>query len=114
MDNTEVKTNIAAIALETVDALNNIYVGQYETVKHYLASLTRMAVELAANKKSDADNIRQLGEGWVAEETWAIALYSAVRHDHKRKNRGEFLGVPPNCINFACNKFFNRYVIYCR
>ena len=29
---------------------------------------------------SDADAIRQLGEGWVAEETWAIALYSALRH----------------------------------
>lgn len=80
MDYAEAKTNIAAIALETVDALYNIYGSQYETDKHCLANLTRMAVELAANQKSDTDNIRQLGEGWVAEETWAIALYSAVRH----------------------------------
>ena len=39
-----------------------------------------MAVTFAANDKSDADNIRMLGEGWTGEETWAIALYCAVRH----------------------------------
>ena len=35
---------------------------------------------LAANDKSDAENIRLLGEGWTGEEAWAIALYCAVRH----------------------------------
>ena len=39
-----------------------------------------MAVTLAANDKSDADNIRMLGEGWTGEEAWAIALYCIVRH----------------------------------
>ena len=39
-----------------------------------------MAVAFAANDKSDADNIRMLGEGWTGEEAWAIALYCAVRH----------------------------------
>ena len=39
-----------------------------------------MAVTFAANDKSDADNIRMLGEGWTGEEAWAIALYCAVRH----------------------------------
>ena len=37
-------------------------------------------MSLAANDKSDADNIRLLGEGWTGEEAWAIALYCAVRH----------------------------------
>ena len=80
MEETEVKANIADIALDTIDALDNIYKGEYEEDKHYLANLTRMAVTLAANDKSDAENIRMLGEGWTGEEAWAIALYSAVRH----------------------------------
>lgn len=80
MEEAEVKANIADIALETIDALDNIYNGEYEEDKRYLASLTRMAVTLAANDKSDAENIRLLSEGWTGEEAWAIALYCAVRH----------------------------------
>ena len=37
-------------------------------------------MELAKTTKNDADNIRSLGEGWVAEETLAIAIYCAVRY----------------------------------
>ena len=80
MGEMEVKTNISGIALETIDALDNIYKGKYEEEKRYLANLTRMAVKLAANDKIDAENIRLLGEGWTGEEAWAIALYCAVRH----------------------------------
>ena len=57
-----------------------IRVGKYEEDKQYLKELTSKAVQLAHSNTSDADAIRQLGEGWVAEETWAIALYSAIRH----------------------------------
>lgn len=80
MDEAEVKANIAAIALETVDALDDIFKGEYEKDKRYLAQLTRKAVELAANGKSDAKNILSLGNGWTGEEAWAIALYCTVRH----------------------------------
>ena len=80
MEENEIKSNMPNIALETIDALDNIYIGKYEEDKRYLANLTRMAVTLAANGKSDADNIRLLGEGWTGEEAWAIALYCAVRH----------------------------------
>ena len=80
MEENEVKANMAGIALETIDALDNIYKGEYEEDKRYLANLTRMAVKLAANDKSDAENNRLLGEGWTGEEAWAIALYCAVRH----------------------------------
>ena len=62
MEENEIKANMADIALETIDALCNIYKGEYEEDKRYLANLTRMAVKLAANDKSDADNIRMLGE----------------------------------------------------
>lgn len=80
MEENEIKTNIADIALETIDTLDNIYKGEYEEEKRYLANLTRMAVTFAANGKSDAENIQVLGEGWTGEEAWAIALYCAVRH----------------------------------
>lgn len=80
MDVADIKTRIAEVALDTIDALDDVYRGRYEEYKRYLASLTRRAVDLAANGKSDAENIRLLGEGWTGEEAWAIALYCAVRH----------------------------------
>ena len=80
MDENEIKTRIAEIALETVGALDNVYKGEYSEDKRYLAELTRKAVELANGNDSDAENIRRLGEGWTGEEAWAIALYCVVRH----------------------------------
>lgn len=76
----EIKRNISEIALESINCLDKIYVGEYDKEKRYLTDLTRKAVTLAANGKTDRENIATLGEGWVAEETWAIALYCAVRH----------------------------------
>ena len=80
MEENEIKANIADIALETINVLDNIYKGEYEEDKRFLATLTRMAVKLATNSKSDAENIRMLGEGWTGDEAWAIALYCVVRH----------------------------------
>lgn len=79
-DLAEIKAKMADIALETIDALGDIYKDEYIQYKHYLADLTRIAVKIAGNDKSDAENIPQLGEGWTGEEAWAIALYCAVRH----------------------------------
>ena len=47
-----------------------------------LEELTGKAAELAGNDRSDESNIRKLGEGWVAEETLAIALYCALRYEN--------------------------------
>lgn len=49
----------------------------------YLAKLNNLichALVLAETEKSDTDGIRGLGEGWVAEETLAIAIFSAMRY----------------------------------
>jgi len=42
--------------------------------------LMEKALALAARDVNDLDAIRQLGEGWVAEETLAIAAYCAARY----------------------------------
>ncbi len=75
-----VREEFDSIVADTVNILDRIYKGKYEADKQYLKELTNKAVQLAHSDISDADAIRELGEGWVAEETWAIALYSAIRH----------------------------------
>ena len=76
----QVQEEIDSIVADTVNILDRIYKGKYDADKRYLKELTMKAVQLAHTDIADADAIRQLGEGWVAEETWAIALYCAIRH----------------------------------
>ena len=47
-----------------------------------LCAIIDKAVRLAANHDTDRSNIRELGGGWVAEETLAIAIYCALRYEH--------------------------------
>ncbi|MDO4651137.1 MAG: ADP-ribosylglycohydrolase family protein, partial [Eubacteriales bacterium] len=42
--------------------------------------LIDLAVELSENDADDLDNIHRLGEGWVAEETLAIAIYCSLKY----------------------------------
>jgi ADP-ribosylglycohydrolase len=76
----QVREEIDSIVVDTVNILDRIYKGKYDADKRYLKELTMKAVQLAHTDIADADAIRQLGEGWVAEETWAIAIYCAIRH----------------------------------
>lgn len=45
-----------------------------------LTTLTEKAIRLAAENIDDLDAIRELGQGWVAEETIAIAIYCSVKY----------------------------------
>lgn len=45
-----------------------------------LSELVLKALSLAESDKVDIDAIRELGEGWVAEETLAIAIFSVMRY----------------------------------
>ena len=45
-----------------------------------LRALTDKALGLVGSSASDVDNIEAIGEGWVAEETLAIAVYCAVKY----------------------------------
>ena len=76
----QVRKDIDCLVDETLDMLDRIYVGKYETAKSYLKELSRKAIRLAHSGIPDAEALRYLGEGWTGEEAWAIALYCAVRH----------------------------------
>lgn len=45
-----------------------------------LISIVERALLLAKTTSDDIENIRSLGEGWVAEETLAIAIYCSVKY----------------------------------
>lgn len=45
-----------------------------------MESLTRKAMDLAASDGDDEANIRAIGQGWVAEEALAIAIYCCLRY----------------------------------
>ena len=51
----------------------NVYLGE-------LFEKLNQAVRFAGNDRPDYENIRNLGEGWVAEETLAIAVYCSLRY----------------------------------
>lgn len=45
-----------------------------------LSDIVDQAVLLSQNEASDLDNIHQLGEGWIAEEALAIAIYCSLKY----------------------------------
>ena len=47
-----------------------------------LLDLVQKAICLSGKDMEDADAIQELGEGWVAEETLAIAVYCALKHEN--------------------------------
>lgn len=58
-------------------------IGLYYTENPCLSEFTSVidrAITLASSDLSDTDAIALLGEGWVAEETLAIAIFSVMRH----------------------------------
>ena len=72
-------------------SLKDIVMEAYDTVadifnddKHIteLTDLISRAVKLSENDADDLDNIRILGEGWVAEETLAIAVYCSLKYQN--------------------------------
>ena len=73
--------SIARIARESLDILDRIYLNRdYGSYKRALKVLSERAIELAESGVEEREAIRSLGEGWTAEEAWAIALFCAIRH----------------------------------
>ena len=64
---------------ECFEMIQSIY-PEHEKHLKYMANLLDKAVALAGKDIDDADAIRQIGEGWVAEETLAIAVYCVLKY----------------------------------
>lgn len=67
------------IIVEARDTVAEIFNGDEHLPE--FTSIIDKAIDLSEHGSADdIDNIHQLGEGWVAEETLGIALYCALRH----------------------------------
>lgn len=64
-----------------IEAKDTIY-DMFKMDEHIdeLVDIIDRAISCAENDSSDIDNIHMLGEGWVAEETLAIAIYCALKY----------------------------------
>lgn len=71
---------LKAIVREARDTAAELFAGDPHLAE--LLGIIDLAVRLSENDADDLDNIHQLGEGWVAEETLAIALYCALKYRH--------------------------------
>lgn len=67
------------IVIDRVFKLLGMYFKKDEQL-YTLFNLCLKAMALAEFTKSDKESIRELGQGWVAEETLAIALFSVMRY----------------------------------
>ena len=76
----EKEMSLKEIVVEAERATEDVFKGD----KHLkeLIDLVDLAIGLSENGDSDLDNIHRLGEGWVAEETLAISIYCALRHQN--------------------------------
>ena len=74
------KKGLREIVLEARDTAASMFAGDQNLP--YLTEMINRAVRLSENDACDLDNIHALGEGWVAEETMAIAIYCALKYQH--------------------------------
>ena len=70
--------DLSVIVNEAVDVTKELFA--YEKYIDEFCVLMRKAIRLAGDGIDDLDAIRKLGEGWVAEEALAIAIYCALKY----------------------------------
>ena len=73
-------SNIALI--EAVEEAKSAIANEFPNAKHIndMLNLIDKAIALSKEEYNDLDAIRELGQGWVAEETLAIAIYCALKY----------------------------------
>lgn len=72
------KPDVFAAVLSSMEAMPKLF-PEAGFMRYYL-DLMDKAIDLSQKDFDDRNAIRQLGEGWVAEETLAIAVYCAIKH----------------------------------
>ena len=56
------------------------YLYRHEKEIKEFEKILQKAIKLAKSRKKDIECIRQLGQGWIAEEALAIALYCSIKY----------------------------------
>lgn len=80
----EQKTDLLDLVNETLEIIREMY-GEKPHYNEF-EDIIKKAIALSGEIHEDTDAISQLGEGWVAEEALAIAVYSALKYkDRFRK-----------------------------
>ena len=74
----ELNMTLNEIIIEARDTVAKIFAGD-EHIDELISAIND-AIELSENNATDLNNIHRLGEGWVAEETLAIAIYCSLRY----------------------------------
>lgn len=74
------KLSLEEIITESVETVKELFCGD----KHIdeLVFIINKAIDLSKNNDEDLKNIGRLGEGWVAEETLAIAIYCSFKYQN--------------------------------
>ena len=72
------RPDVFAAVLSSMEAMPKLF-PEAGFMRYYL-DLMDKAIDLSQKDVDDRNAIRQLGEGWVAEETLAIAVYCAIKH----------------------------------
>ena len=75
---TQREMTLEEIISESMNVIKEIY-GSNDFFKEFENIISR-AIELSYENIEGSDAIKQLGQGWVAEEATAIAVYSALKH----------------------------------
>lgn len=78
-----VSENETVTLKEAVEDSLTAAAGMFRDAEHLqeFLELMRRAIRLAEEDREDLEAIRMLGEGWVAEETLAIAVYCALKYE---------------------------------
>ena len=77
---TERDISLKEAVLESVKAVNKLF-PDAEHISEFVEIMNK-AVRLSESGNNDLTAIHQLGEGWVAEETLAIAVYCALKYEN--------------------------------
>lgn len=74
------RLSLCEIILEACDTVKNLFKDDVHVDE--LITIIYKAIDLSKNESDDLENIKQLGEGWVAEETLAIAIYCSLKYQN--------------------------------
>ena len=83
--------NVLTYTNKNIEEATNIAINEFKTNfdifnkedSEYFINIINKAIELSHKKFiSDEEAIKKLGEGWVAEEALAIALYSSIKYSN--------------------------------